>query len=48
MAYSAIASMPWVSVISMLRARITRFSTDSGRPDAEEELVTTRDRTRRG
>jgi hypothetical protein len=48
MAYSAIASIPRPSVTSMLRARITMLSTESGRPEADEEFVTTRDRTRRG
>ena len=40
--------MPLVSVISIERARMTRFSTESGSPAADDEFVTTSDRTRAG
>ena len=39
---------PASSVISIDRARITRFSTESGSPAADEELVTSSERTRAG
>src|SRR5262249_55580338 len=45
-ANSAIASMPCVNVTSIERARITMLSTDSGRPAAEDELVTSSELTR--
>jgi hypothetical protein len=48
MANSAIASMPLLSVTSIDRARMVRFSTESGRPTADEELVTRSERTRAG
>ena len=48
MANSAMASMPLVRVISMLRARMSSASTGNGRPAADEELVTISERTRPG
>ena len=45
---SAIASIPLVSVTSIDRARMTMLSTDSGRPTADDELVTSSERTRPG
>ena len=40
--------MPWVSVTSIERARMTTFCQESGSPLADDELVMTSDLTRRG
>jgi len=42
------ASMPWVRVISIDRARMTTFCQVSGSPLADDELVTTSERARPG